>query len=385
MLKAEKVGPRQREIHLPQRRQPRAAARSSARCRCCPRPIGAKRDFDKTTLDPPLGSGPYKIDTFDAGRGITYRRVADYWGKDLPVNRGRNNFDIIRYDYYRDQGVALEAFKAGAYDIRVENVSKNWAIGYDGPALTAGLYQEGGNPEQGAARHAGLRLQHRARPIFQDPRVRQALGYLFDFEWTNKALFYGAYTRTKSYFSNSDLASSGLPGPDELQDPGQIPRPDSRRGLHRGLCAAQDRRLGQHPRQSARGARAPGPGRLDRQGRAAGQRQGRSRSASNSCSTSRNSSASSCLSRRTWRALGITTNVRTIDPAQYENRMQNFDFDMTVVLFPESLSPGNEQRDYWTGRSGRAGGRRNLLGIKSQAVDDLVDLVDRRARPARAW
>ncbi|HEX7967715.1 MAG TPA: extracellular solute-binding protein, partial [Stellaceae bacterium] len=174
------------------------------------------RDFEKTTLEMPLGSGPYKIDSFDTGRSITYRRVADYWGKDLPVNRGRNNVDVIRYDYYRDQTVALEAFKAGQYDIRVENVAKNWATGYDSPALRDGLFKKDDIPNKVPTGMQGFGYNTR-RPLFQDRRVRQALGYFFDFEWTNKNLFYNAYTRTASYFSNSDLASSGLPSADELK------------------------------------------------------------------------------------------------------------------------------------------------------------------------
>ena len=174
----------------------------------------AGRDFAKTTLEPPLGSGPYKVDTVDAGRAITYRRVEDYWAKDLPVNRGRYNFDVMRYDYYRDSSIALEAFKAGEYDLRVENVAKNWAIGYDSPALKEGLIkkEEVPNKVPQGMQAFGCNLR---RPLFQDARVRQALGYLFDFEWTNKVLFYGAYTRTKSYFSNSELASSGLPSAEE--------------------------------------------------------------------------------------------------------------------------------------------------------------------------
>ena len=132
--------------------------------------------------------------------------MKNYWGAELPVNRGQHNFDTIRYDYYRDATVALQAFKAGQYDFRFENVAKNWATGYNVPGAAQGSDQEGADPQPGADRHAGLRLQH-AHAVFRDPRVRQALGYAFDFEWTNKSLFYGAYTRTKSYYSNSELAS----------------------------------------------------------------------------------------------------------------------------------------------------------------------------------
>jgi microcin C transport system substrate-binding protein len=331
------------------------------------------RDFAKTTLEIPMGSGPYKISAFDPGRSVTYRRVADYWGKDLPVNRGRNNFGEIRYDYYRDQGVSLEAFKAGAYDIRVENVSKNWAIGYDGPALAAGLIKKEQIPNKVPQGMQAFGFNTR-RAIFSDPRVRQALGYLFDFEWTNKALFYGAYARSKSYFSNSDLASSGLPGPEELKIlekyRGKIPESvfttayappmtDGSGDIRDNLRAALEL-LAQAGWTVQNGQLANAKGDPFRFEFLLDQPE---------------------FERvilpfiQNLARIGIAANVRTIDPAQYENRMQNFDFDMTVVLYPESLSPGNEQRDYWTAASGKQVGGRNLLGVDSPAVDDLVELV----------
>ena len=331
------------------------------------------RDFAKTTLEIPLGSGPYKIDSFDPGRSVTYRLVPDYWGKDLPVNIGRNNFDAIRYDYYRDQTVALEAFKAGAYDIRVENVSKNWAIGYDSPALASGLIKKEliANKVPQGMQAFGFNTR---RPIFQDARVRRALGYLFDFEWTNKALFYGAYTRTKSYFSNSDLASSGLPGPDELKllekYRGQIPAAvfteayappttDGSGDIRGNLRAALDL-LAQAGWNVKNGQLVDAKGTPFRFEFLLDQPE---------------------FERvvlpfiQNLARIGIVANVRTVDPAQYENRMQTFDFDMTVMLYPESLSPGNEQRDFWTTESGKQQGGRNLLGIASPAVDDLVSLI----------
>jgi len=174
------------------------------------------RDFAGTTLDPPLGSGPYKIESLDPGRSITYRRVADYWAANLPVNKGRHNIDVIRYDYYRDGTIALEAFKAGQYDVRQENVSKNWATGYDSPALRSGLIKKEQIPHQRPSGMQGFAFNLR-RPLFQDPRVREALAYAFDFEWSNKNLFYDAYTRTRSYFDNSELAATGVPQGEELK------------------------------------------------------------------------------------------------------------------------------------------------------------------------
>ncbi len=176
----------------------------------------SSRDFTKTTLDSPLGSGPYKVAAVDPGRAITYKRVADYWGADLPVNKGRYNVDTIRYDYYRDGTIALEAFKAGQYDIRRENSSKNWATGYDSPALRDGLIKKEQIPNKLPSGMQGFGYNLR-RPMFQDPRVREALAYAFDFEWSNKNLFYGLYTRTRSYFDNSGLAATGIPTGEELK------------------------------------------------------------------------------------------------------------------------------------------------------------------------
>ena len=181
-----------------------------------PKHYWEKRDFEDTTLDPPLGSGAYKIDQFEPGRWSTYKRVADYWGKDLPVNRGRDNFDALRFDYYRDMTVALEAFKAGEYDLRLEASSKDWATAYDVPAVRDGALKKEEIPNDRPAGMQGFAFNLR-RPLFQDRRVRQALGYAFDFEWSNRTLFYGQYTRSRSYFANSELAANGVPSGDELE------------------------------------------------------------------------------------------------------------------------------------------------------------------------
>jgi microcin C transport system substrate-binding protein len=331
------------------------------------------RDFEKTTLEAPLGSGPYRIETFDVGRTITYRRVADYWGKDLPVNRGRNNFDVIRYDYYRDQTVALEAFKAGNYDIRVENVAKNWATGYDSPAFRDGLFKKEEIPNKVPAGMQGFGFNTR-KDLFKDPRVRQALSYLFDFEWTNKNLFYDAYTRTESYFSNSELASSGLPSPDELkilekykgQIPDEVytkayapPKTDGSGNLRDNMRQAL--RLLEEAGWSVKGEKL-----VNDAGQAF--------------------TFEFLLDQPEFERIvlpfvqnlgriGITASIRKIDPAQYENRMKTFDYDMTVVAFGESLSPGNEQRDFWSSAAADETGGQNYLGVKSKAVDDLVDLI----------
>jgi len=333
----------------------------------------ATRDFEKTTLEAPLGSGPYVIDNHDPGRSVSYRRVPDYWAKDLPVNKGRYNFETIRFDYYRDASVALEAFKAGQYDLRQENVAKNWAIGYDSPPLSAGLIKKEQIKNEVPQGMQGFAYNTR-RPLFQDPRVRAAFDYLFDFEWANKNLFYGAYTRTESYFSNSDLASSGLPGEDEKKIlekyRGQIPdsifttpydtpksdgsgniRPNLRKALELLKDAGWTVKNGQLVNDKGEPFQFEflnGEPEFERILLPFGQNLQRA---------------------------GIGMTLRTVDPAQYENRLQNYDFDMTVTVVSESLSPGNEQRGYWNSAAADEPGGNNLMGVKSKPIDDLVDLV----------
>jgi len=331
-------------------------------------------DFGATTLQPPLGSGPYRVESVEPGRSIIYRRVDNYWGAKLPVRAGRNNFDQIRYDYYRDATVALEAFKAGQYDFREENVAKNWATGYDTPAVAAGLIKKEEIPNDVPTGMQAYVFNTR-RTVFQDRRVREALGYAFDFEWTNRYLFYGAYTRTKSYFSNSELASRGVPSPAELRvlDPfrGQEPAAvftqeyippatdgsgDIRNNLIRALALLEEagwviknmrlinRRTGE-PMQFEILLADPSFERI------------------------------TLPFAKNLERLGITARVRTVDTAQYQNRIDNFDFDLTVGSWPESLSPGNEQIDYWTSQRADVSGSRNLAGIKDPVVDKLVDVV----------
>ncbi len=344
-----------------------------------------KRDFEKTTLEPPLGSGAYKIDSFEAGRTITYRRVKDYWAARLPVKVGTDNFETIRYDYYRDANVALEALKAGQYDLRLENVAKNWATAYTGPAIAQGLLKK---EEIKHELPTGMQafVFNTRRPIFQDVRVRRALGYAWDFEWTNKNLFYGAYTRTKSYFSNSELASSGLPGPDELAvlEPfrGKVPEEvftkeyappvtdgsgNNREGAREAL-----RLLGEA------GWTVKGGKLVNARGEPL--------------------AFEILIDEPTWERivlpfvknlerLGITARVRTVDAAQYQKRFETYDFDMVVAVWAQSLSPGNEQRDFWGSAAAATPGTRNLAGIHDPAVDRLIELLiqapDRKALVAR--
>ena len=345
----------------------------------------ASRDFEKTTLEPPLGSGAYRIEAVEPGRSITYRRVKDYWAAKLPVKVGQDNFDTIRYDYYRDTTVALEAFKAGEYDFRQENVAKNWATAYAIPAVTQGLVKREEIPNDVPTGMQAFVFNTR-RPIFQDRRVRRGLAYAFDFEWTNKTLFYGAYTRTRSFFSNSELASSGLPGPDEVRvlEPfrGRIPDEVFTREY-------------QPPASDGSGVIREGAREALRLlGEAGwtvkGQKLVNAKGAPMEFEI--------LLSDPTWERialpfvknverLGIAARVRTVDTAQYQNRLDDFDFDMTVFVWGQSLSPGNEQRDFWSSKAADTRGTRNVAGIKDPIVDALIDQViaapDRAAVVAR--
>jgi microcin C transport system substrate-binding protein len=333
----------------------------------------SQRDFEKTTLEPPLGSGAYRVESLDPGRSVTYRRVKEYWAAKLPVNVGRENFDSIRYDYYRDSTVAIEALKSGEYDFRQENVAKNWATAYATPAVTRGLLKKEEIPNEVPTGMQGFVFNMR-RPIFQDARVRRALGYAFDFEWSNKTLFYGAYTRTKSYFSNSELASSGMPSGEELKTlepfrgkvPDEVftrayepPATDGTGNIRDGVREAL-RLLGEA------GWTVKGQKLVNGRGEPM--------------------QFEILLNDSTWERialpfaknlerLGIAARVRVVDAAQYEKRQDDYDFDVIVTVWAQSLSPGNEQREFWGSQTAGERGSRNLAGIKDPVVDRLIDLV----------
>ncbi|MFT5447199.1 MAG: microcin C transport system substrate-binding protein [Gammaproteobacteria bacterium] len=332
------------------------------------------REFNKTTLDPPLGSGPYRVVELDAGRSITYERVKDWWGKDLPVNRGRYNIDRIRYDYYRDGTIALEAFKSGEYDFRVENNSKLWATSYQGPPFKRGdIVTELIAHERPTGMQAFIFNSRRAP--FNDIKVRQALAYAFDFEWTNKNLFYGQYTRSTSYFSNSELASSGLPSAREMEilqpfrdqlppelftSTYQPPSSDIKGGMRTNLRRALSifKQAGYEVRDKQLVNTASGE------------------PLSFEILLVQPAFERVVLPfRSNLERLGVSVKVRTVDSAQYQKRMDKFDFDMVINGFGQSLSPGNEQRDFWGSANADVDGSRNFIGIKSKAVDALIEKV----------
>ncbi len=331
------------------------------------------RDFEKNSLEPPLASGPYKIDSFEAGRFVVLKRVPNYWAAKLPVNVGRFNFDTIRIDYYRDQTVALEAFKAGEYDFRVESQALAWATLYDSPALAQGLIKKEEIPQKLVAPMQGYAMNTR-RPMFQDRRVRAAMTYALDFEWSNRTLFYNAYKRTRSYFDNSELAARGTPSPEELKllEPwrGKVPdevftteydppKTDGSGNIRENLRTAL--RLLQEAGYKVQNGQMVGPG---------GQPLAFEILLDNPQFERVTLPYVENLKR-----LGVAARVRTVDPAQYQKRMDEYDFDMTVAVFPESDSPGNEQRSYWTSQAADTRGADNLVGVKDPAVDAIVNLI----------
>jgi microcin C transport system substrate-binding protein len=345
----------------------------------------SQRDFEKTTLEPPLGNGAYRVEAVDPGRSITYRRVKDYWGARLPVNVGRENFDSIRYDYYKDSTVAVEALKAGEYDFRPENVARVWATAYNTPAVTQGVIRKEEIPNEVPTGMQAFVFNTR-RPFFQDPRVRRALAYAFDFEWSNKNLFFGAYTRTKSYFSNSELASSGLPTAEELKilEPvrGKVPDEVFTREYQPPATDGSG-----NIRDGAREALKL----LAEAGwTVKGQKLVNDRGEPMQFEILLNDPTWERIAlpfAKNLERLGIGARVRTVDAAQAEKREKDFDFDMTVDVWRQSLSPGNEQREFWGSEAAGLRGSRNMAGIKDPVVDRLIDLViaapDRPALVAR--
>ncbi|BAQ80774.1 extracellular solute-binding protein [Pseudomonas sp. St29] len=329
------------------------------------------RDFAKSNLEVPLGSGPYRVTAVKAGRSIRYERVKDYWGRDLPVNRGFYNFDVITSDYYRDNTVALEALKAGQFDYWLEISAKNWANAYNIPAVAQGrLIKEqiaNGNP-------TGMQgfVFNTRRPMFQDVRVRHALSLLLDFEWSNKQLFNGAYTRTRSYFENSEMAATGLPGPEELAilEPlrGKIPPQVFDQAFSPSVCdgsgmiRAQQRQAYQLLQEA--GWRIVDDKMVDAQGKPV---------VIEFLLAQTEFERVLLPFKRNLADLGIDLVIRRVDVSQYITRVRSRDFDMIVGSFPQSNSPGNEQREFWMSSSADKPGSRNYIGLKDPAIDSLVE------------
>jgi microcin C transport system substrate-binding protein len=354
---------------------------------------GRKRDIATTTLEPPLGAGAYRIKEFVPGRSITYERVKDYWGKDLNVNIGRDNFDELKLEYFRDLTVALEAFKADQVDWRSENSAKNWATAYDFPAVRDKRVLL----EEFPVRNVGVMQAfafNTRREKFQDPRVRRAFNYAFDFEEMNKALFFGQYVRIDSYFKGTELAWNWRP-----EGEGGDATPDAQPASASGLPEAQELAILETVRDQvppevfttpfknpAGGANAMRTNLREalRLFKEAGW-EVRDQKLVNA-KTGEQMTVEILLSEPTFERvalflkptldrLGIAMTVRTVDDSQYENRLRSWDYDMVVASWGQSLSPGNEQRYYWGSQSADQSGSRNYVGIKNPAIDKLIDRI----------
>lgn len=333
----------------------------------------SKREFDQTTLEPPLGSGPYLIADFRPGAQITYKRREDYWAKDLPINRGVNNFDEIRFEYFRDRTPALEGFKSGNYDFREEFTARDWVTNYNFPAVKEGrvklLTLDDANPSGAQGFFFNTR-----RAKFSDPRVRKALDYAFDFEFANKNLFYGLYKRTNSYFENSDMKAEGLPTPAELallepfrdklpkavfEEPYTSPVSDGS-GTDRKLLREAARLLDEAGCKLKDKVRVcPSGDPLDIE------------------FLMYEASFERIIAPyiKNLQAIGVSASIRRVDSAQYQRRVKAYDFDVVTSRFVMRLTPGIELRNYWGSENADIEGSVNLAGIKDPVIDALINKV----------
>ena len=333
------------------------------------------KNFEETSLDIPIGSGPYKIKSFEAGRSISYELDENYWGfkNDIvPIKVGKDNFGSIRYDYYRDRGVEREAFKSGDIDFFLENNSKEWATSYEINAVKNGLIKKELIQHENPQGMQGFVFNLR-KEKFRDRRVRKALSYMFDFEWSNKNLFYGAYKRTNSYFENSELSSSGLPTKEELKYlnpyidalPNEIFNTEYKNIVTDGSGFIRD-----EIRQATQLLKEAG-WKLNN-----GKLQNINTKEFFKFEILLYSPAFERIVfpfKDNLEKLGIEATVRTIDSAQYQKRIETFDFDMVVQTFSQSLSPGNEQRNFWGSNAADTNGSRNVIGIKNPVIDSLIE------------
>jgi microcin C transport system substrate-binding protein len=337
-------------------------------------PDGRPRDPTQTTLETPLGSGPYRLKSFETGRTAVYERVPDYWGRDLNVNRGRNNFGELRYEYYRDAAVLLEAFKGDRLDWRTENVARNWVTGYEIPALKEGriVKQEFEQRSSGVMQAFAFNLR---RPKFQDERVRRAFNLAFDFEDINRTLFYGLYQRVNSYFFGTELASSGLPQGQELA----ILEPLRDKVPAAVFTTAYANPVNGNPeavRNNLREAvRLMAEAGYELRGRQLVSKVTGEPLSVEFLGADASTERYVLPYKQALERIGVTSTLRIVDAAQYTNRLRSFDFDITTTVWPESLSPGNEQRNFWGSAAADRPGSRNVLGIKDPAIDALIDRV----------
>jgi len=335
---------------------------------------GKQRNVGETTLEPPLGSGPYSVKEFSPGHSVVYERAKDYWGKDINVNLGRDNFDQLRFEFFRDATVAIEAFKKDAVDWRTENSAKSWASDYDFPAVTEKRVILEEFPINSIGLMQGFAFNLR-RDKFKDPRVRLAFNYLFNFEEMNKKIFFGQYKRTASFFEGTDLACSGVPAGRELEllesVRDQVP-PEVFKKPYTNPVNADAAEVRGNMREAMRLLREGGYEIRDQQlVNAKTGEQFAVEFLSNAPLFERVN-----LFFKPWlERVGFAVSVRTVDEAQFENRLRNWDFDITTYAWGETLLPGNEQREYWGSKAADQPGTDNIMGIKNPAVDAMIEKI----------
>jgi microcin C transport system substrate-binding protein len=333
----------------------------------------ATREFDQTTLEPPLGSGPYKIGGHKAGTYVSYVRRDDYWAKDLPVNRGLYNFDEVRYEYYRDRGLELENLLAGNFDFREEFTSKDWATGYDRAVVKSGKVVLQTLPDERPSGAQGFFINMR-REKFKDIRVRQALDLAFDFEWSNRNLFFGLYKRTASFFENSDMKASGPPSPAELAllEPYRDKLPPEVFGEPYSSPVTEGSGNNRDQLRKAAALLAEAGWKQTPEGlkNAAGEKftieillfeEGFERIIGPYI--------------KNLRLIGVDADMRRVDPSQYERRVKDFDFEMTTERYALRLTPGIELKAFWGSEAAKTTGSFNLAGIADPVLDHLIEKV----------
>jgi len=332
------------------------------------------RDFEKTTLEPPLGSGPYRISRFEAGRYIEQQRVNDYWGQHLPVNAGHYNFDILRTEFFRDDTAMRLALKSGDLDLRMENQAKAWALNYDTPAIEKQWLNKE-TIKHGVPTGMQAFVMNQRRAVFENPKVREALAYAFDFDWTNRNLFFSQYTRTRSYFSNSDLAATGLPKGRELEIlenyRDRLPKRVFTEAYHPPKTDGSG-----WPRENLRAAFRL----FDEAGWNVVDNKMTNRETGKALEfeillVSPDFERIVLPMTRNLNRLGITVRTRVVDSSQYVNRLRSFDYDMFVFVWGQTESPGNEQQLFWSTEAADETSSRNFAGIKDPVVDELIEKV----------
>ncbi|WP_045002491.1 ABC transporter substrate-binding protein [Bradyrhizobium sp. LTSP857] len=334
---------------------------------------GRKRDVGTTTLEIPLGSGPYRIKEFVAGRSVKLERVKDHWGANVPSQIGQNNFDELRFEFFRDNQVALEAFKADQADWIAENSAKQWATAYDFPAVAEKRVLKEEFPINDSGRMQAFVVNNR-REQFRDARVRRAFNYAFDFEEMNKQLFFGQYKRINSYFEGTELAATGLPQGEELQIletvKDKVP-PEVFTTPYQNPVGGNPEAVRANLREAAKLLKEAG---LEIRDHKLTDSSGKPLTVEILIQDP-SSERIALFYKPSLERIGVSTSIRMVDDAQYQNRLRSFDFDMIIDQWGESLSPGNEQREYWSSATADVPGARNTIGIKNPAVDALIEKV----------